>query len=433
MKPPLSYLILSLCFLAFIVMAISGDIPYWAWFIPAGVGIMATLTIFRGSYLPQRAVTRGMELIKSQDYNNRLVKVGEPNSDRIVALFNSLTDKLRVERLQNREQESLLTLLIEASPMGVLMLDFDGRVTMANKSMLKISGISGLKEIQGKKINEVARYLFPEMLQIPLGKSEIIRKGSFRIFKIYHLSFVQEGFKREFFLVESLTDEIIKAEKSAYEKVIRTISHEVNNTLGGIRSVLEIVGESSNDKELKRVVESCDRRCENMGNFIREYAEVVKLPEPLMKPIDLNREINLFLPFLQSIVPENISLIYNSGSESESFIINADSGLLQQVLLNIIKNAVESISGEGFVKLETSRNDNTVMLTISNNGMPIDSSISDELFTPFFTTKPEGKGIGLTLVRDVLNRHSARYSLSTGSDGITRFTILFKIHPVQGL
>ena len=426
MRPSLSFIFLSLSFLALVFMAIAGDIPYWAWFIPIGVGILATLTVFRGIYLPQSAVARGIELIHSQDYNNRLVKVGESNSDRIVTLFNSLIDKLRAERLQNREQESLLKLLIEASPMGVIMLDFNNMVSMANLSFLKIFGIEKNSDIMGKEITEIDNDMVPDMIKVPLGKSEVVRKGNFRIYRIYHLNFVQNGFGREFYLLESLTDEIIRAEKSAYEKVIRTISHEVNNTMGGVRSVLEIIGENTTDLDIRKVVESCNRRCESMGSFIREYAEVVKLPNPVMTSLDLRNEIENMLPFLQSLTPENVKLKYVRNTSPA--IVRADAGLLQQVILNIVKNAIESINDEGYVEIEVKTLPNNIILIISNNGIPIDDKTSSQLFTPFFTTKPDGKGIGLTLIREVLMRHSADYSLVSGADRITRFTISFKYH-----
>lgn len=401
-----------------------GNIPSWVWFLPTGIGIFVTLIIFRGIYLPQKAVTHGMELINSQDLNNRLVKVGEPNSDRIITLFNSLIDKLRAERIQNREQESLLDLLIEASPMGVVMLDFDMRITMVNKSFLKIFGISTIGEIIGRKINELNHELVTKMIGVQLGESEVIRKNNFKIYRIYHLNFLQDGFKREFYLVESLTDEIMKAEKAAYEKVIRTISHEVNNTMGGVRAVLEIIEDTTDDTELRMAVESCDQRCENMGNFIRKYADVVKLPTPLMQFIDLQHEIGRMLPFIQQIVPEKITLIFHQ-KEGE-FKINGDVALLQQVILNIVKNAIESIENEGFIEIDVSKEINNIILSITNNGLPIERDIASQLFTPFFTTKPKGKGIGLTLVREVLANHSADYSLFSGDDGITRFVITFK-------
>lgn len=423
MKPSFSFIILASVFVAMVIMAIIGDVPAWSWFIPIGTGVFATLIVFRGSFIPQKAVEHGLELIKAQNYNNRLVKVGEANADRIVVLFNSLIDKLRAERIENREQESLLKLLIEASPLGVVMLDLNKKVSLVNSSVLKIFSEKSEKEIEGKYLSEITHDLIPEMLKVPVGQSRVVRKANFKIYRIHHLSFMKEGFTREFFLIESLTDEIHKAEKSAYEKVIRTISHEVNNTMGGVRSVLEIIAETTSDMDIKKVVESCEQRCETMGNFIREYAEIVKLPAPDRQIIDLGKEIESIFPFLERMVSESVKLNYHK--KGADFFIKADSGLLQQVLLNIVKNAVESIESKGFINIDIEEKKDDVILTISNNGTPIEKNISDQLFTPFFTTKPNGKGIGLTFVREVLQNHGASYELKSHDDGVTRFKIIF--------
>lgn len=424
MKPSLSFIVLSLCFLALVVMAIVGDMPYWSWYIPVGIGIMATLTVFRGLYIPQNIVARGMELIKAQDYNNRLVNVGEPNADRIVNLFNSLIDKLRAERLLNREQESLLKLLIDASPMGVVMLDFNNLVTLVNSAFLKICNISTSGSVIGKNIKDIHGEIISDMLKVPLGDSAIIRKGNFKIYRCYHLNFVQEGFKREFFLLEGLTDEIMKAEKAAYEKVIRTISHEVNNSMGGVRSVLEFTQEIIPENEVRQVIESCDRRCEQMCNFINDYAEVVKLPLPVVKPFDLNKEISSMIPFLQRMIPETIDL--SCKLPNAPCLINADACQIQQVIINIVKNAVESIDINGNIEIQVKDTKDGILLTIADNGTPISEETEKHLFTPFFTTKPSGKGIGLTFIREVLNLHKADYSLHTDEDNLTRFNILFR-------
>lgn len=423
MKPSLSFVVLSLSLLAITILAIVGNIPYWAWYIPVGFAIFATLVIFRGIYLPQSAVERGMELIQAQDYNNRLVKVGEHNADKIVTLFNSLIDKLRAERLLNREQESLLKLLIDASPMGVVMLDFNGKISLVNSSFIKMAGSGNKEELVGRQIMNVDYDLIPDMLRVPLGKSEVIRKGNFRIYRCYHLNFIQEGFKREFYLLESLTDEIMKAEKAAYEKVIRTISHEINNSMGGVRSVFEIVAEEIDNDDIRRVIESCDNRCEQMCNFIRDYADVVKLPDPFLKKLDISAEIKKMMPFLRQSIKDGVSLEY--GSLEDGVFIEGDSGLLQQVIVNIVKNADESIISQGKIEIDIESRKEGVELTISNNGVAISQEEARQLFTPFFTTKPGGKGIGLTFVREVLNRHKAEFNLQTDSSGITRFSILF--------
>lgn len=425
MKQIVIFIVLTLSFIAIVILAIIGNMPSWSYFIPAGIGALTLIALFRGLILPARTVSYGLDLIKAQDYNNRLIKVGEPTADHIVTLFNSLIDKLRAERLLNREQESLLKLLIDASPMGVIMLDFNNKVVLVNSSFLKICNFKSAGQIIGKDIREDLREeIISEMLKVNLGDSKIIRKGNFKIYKCYHLNFIQEGFKREFYLLESLTDEIMKAERSAYEKVIRTISHEVNNSIGGVRTVLEIAGNEIVDPEMKKVIESCDNRCEKMCNFIRDYAEVVKLPEPCKKKIDLSSEISEMIPFLRQIIPERIELNFIPATDSNK--IEADMVQLQQVVLNIVKNAAESIPGSGIIEIRINNKKEGVKLEISNNGEPICEDIASQLFTPFFTSKPRGKGIGLTFVREVLNRHKADYTLYTDKDGITRFNIIFK-------
>ena len=123
------------------------DAGQWWAYAALGTALVSLGLLYRSVVMPSIAASRGLELIASQDFNNFLAKTGERNADKVVALFNAIIDKLRNERLRNIEQESFLQLLIEASPMGVAMLDFDGKVAMANKSFLSITGIASEAEI----------------------------------------------------------------------------------------------------------------------------------------------------------------------------------------------------------------------------------------------------------------------------------------------
>lgn len=214
----------------------------------------------------------------------------------------------------------------------------------------------------------------------------------------------------------------MKAEREAYEKVIRIISHEVNNTMGGVKSVLELLIDSV-DEDVKEVIESCDDRCDKMCGFISSYADVVKVPDPVMMDVELNDEIGAMMPFLRGIVPECIKFDFHPGQEKIG--VKADISLLQQVVVNIVKNAVESIDGTGSIDVWVSTINGRGCLAISNDGAPIPDDVSRKLFSPFFTTKKEGRGLGLTLISEILKRHGAFFSLRTGSDGITRFQIQF--------
>lgn len=414
----------SVCsFLAVIILAILGTrVPEWSFFIPAATGLISSIILLKGILLPTRVVNRGMELIKCQDFNNRLVKVGEANSDRIVAMFNDIIDKLRAERLNNREQEGLLRLLIEASPMGVMMLDFDGYITLVNKSFFRITGLPE-QELKDKKPDDLDSELLEEMMKISLGETGMIRRGNLNMYRCYHLNFIQNGFKRHFYLIESLTEEIMRAERAAYEKVIRIISHEVNNTIGGVQSVLEILKDNAEDNDTVEVIESCSLRCEKMGSFISSYADIVKMPEPVMKDLDLNKEVELLVPFLSQMAGSSIRL--HCETSGNNLKIRGDSGLLQQVVINIIKNACESIETTGNIWIKTGKEKGFPFLKIYNDGAPLDTDALNNIFSPFYSTKKNGKGIGLMLVKEILGRHKADYGLQTETNGLTVFHIHF--------
>lgn len=394
----------------------------WIIYVVLGVEALLLLVLFRSVLKPAQTVRHGMDLIAAQDFNNRLVDVGEPEADRVVKLFNTMIDKLRNERLQNMERESFLQLLIEASPMGVVMLDFDGKVSLVNPSFLKITGILSEENVVGRVIEDLPSELARRMAEVPLGVSEEIRRGDIRRYRCYHLSFVQSGFPRQFYLLESLTEEVMRAERGAYEKVIRIISHEVNNTMGGVRSVLDTLHDLSDSDDLKEVIESCDNRCDQMTRFISSYADVVRVPEPVRSKIELNEMVGDMVPFLQGMAPADVALIFEP--YKEEIEVDVDLALMQQVIVNIVKNAIESIHREdGIIRIVIYVQNERPMLEIANNGEPISEEVSTQLFSPFFTTKREGRGIGLTLISEILNRHNASYSLKTGSDGITRFQI----------
>ena len=120
----------------------------WA-LVPGGLSLILLLLLWRSVVRPASVAMLGMDLISAQDFNNRLIPVGERNADRVVTLFNALIDKLHNERLRNLEQQGFLSLLIEASPMGVMILDFDGKVSLVNRSMLRLAEIGSEQEALG--------------------------------------------------------------------------------------------------------------------------------------------------------------------------------------------------------------------------------------------------------------------------------------------
>lgn len=406
-----------------------------------GASLIMCVLLYRSVVKPVTAARRGLELLAAQDFNNRLVKVHEPGADKIVALFNDLITRLKNERLRLREQDTFLRLLIDASPMGIILLNLEGKVTMVNDAFLKISEIPDKDKIIGKQFKEVDTIMIKSLLTLQPGENKVIRLDGSRMFRLYHLWFIQEGFRRHFYLVESLTDELRIAEKEAYEKVIRMISHEVNNTMGSVQSILEtLADETREDSELCDTIESCRERCETMCGFIDSFADLARIPEPVFSRVNIDNELTKMLPFLRLMAPESIEISFNNENaslvaEKDRKIINADMMLLQQVIVNIVKNAVESIQerkdkgnkgGEtGHISIITDMDSRGVSLIIANDGEAITAETATHLFSPFYSTKKSGRGLGLTLVSDVLRKHNCSFKLRTDDDSITRFSISF--------
>ncbi|MBD5288476.1 MAG: hypothetical protein HDS28_05310 [Bacteroides sp.] len=219
---------------------------------------------------------------------------------------------------------------------------------------------------------------------------------------------------------------ISQAERGAYEKVIRILSHEVNNTMCGVRSVFGLLSDSIHEKDLKEAIGSCDRRCEQLCEFVTSYADVIRLPQPNLKKIDLVNEVNRVLPFLRMMMPEDVKLL--TDLQQKKMIISADNIQLQQVIINVVKNAVESIKGEGYVLIRISEEKKSYVLEIVNNGEPIPEEVAKNMFRPFFTNKPNGRGIGLTLTSEILTRHKTnfRYSPARMDSHDSKSTFIFE-------
>ena len=399
----------------------------WRFYLIEGIITISLIYLaffYKKVITPLNSIANGMDLLQAQDFSSRLTPVGQREADRIVSIFNRMMHQLKEERLRLREQNHFLDLLISVSPMGVVILTLDERISMVNKAALEFLDEGTEEDILNKSIDDLTGALAEELERIPKDTTTTIRLSNSRIYRCSRLSFVDRGFAHPFFLIESLTSEVMKAEKKAYEKVIRMIAHEVNNSVAGITSTLDTVNDAlqtlEDTEDIREVMKVCIERSYSMSRFITNFADVVKIPEPQLEEVQLNNRVIACKRFMENICQSrNISLHMDLCEENP--IVNMDTSLFEQVLINIIKNAAESIQENGQIMIRTSAS--PVMLEIGDTGQGISKEVEAKLFTPFFSTKPNGQGIGLIFIREVLMKHGYTFSLRTYPDGITRFRI----------
>lgn len=399
-------------------------------FVIEGIALIA-IVLFIVLYVrlirPYQIISEGMDLLQAQDFSTRLRPIADSEANRLIGVFNRMMDRLKEERLKVREKNEFLDLLIQASPQGLILLDFDERITGINPAGLELLQLPDIEPVVGKKLEETEIGLARSLAAIEPGEDVIVRGFGISAYRCTRSSFIDRGFQHPFILIEELTRELLKVEKASYEKIIRMMAHEVNNSLGAVNATLSVIAdtlEQHPQNELSDVlpaVQASFERCQHLGNFIHSLADVVRIPSPAFSDISAN-ELVRSVDALNRIECRNRNIHLILDLAPEDLMVRADGIQLEQVLVNIIKNAYEAIGENGTIRITTDPASRAIR--IENDGPPISDAVRGRLFTSFFTTKPTGQGIGLLFVREVLLGHGCKFSLETRGDW-TVFEIRF--------
>lgn len=408
--------------LVLLLLLEAGSVTYKIVWCLAVVCVLLVAIFHRKVTRPLRAIANGVYMLREQDFTNRLAHVGDKEADQVVDLFNGMMMSLKQERRKLREQDYLLALLIDVSPMGIILLEPEGAIKGGNRAAANFLGFGSPEEMKGCLLTDIASRLGSILAQLNDKEVRVVRLNDSMVYRCSRLTFMESGRSHPFILIEKLTDEVMKAERKSYEKVIRMMAHEVNNSLASMITVISTAAQETSDADMAEALVVCERRCRDMGAFITKFASAVKIPEPVRVNTDLTYMLRSWLPTFESICA-TIGARFTMTLPEDEIMVMIDSVQIEQALINIVKNAAESAGECGEVSLKLEKQGPTI--TITDNGPGISAEASGMLFVPFFTTKPFGHGFGLLLVSEVLNAHQCRFSLETGSDGLTRFKIRF--------
>jgi two-component system, NtrC family, nitrogen regulation sensor histidine kinase NtrY len=368
-----------------------------------------------------RAATRGLGLagegarmIEEEEFTSRFRRVGERDVDSLVGVYNRMVDHLRDERTRVQEQHHFLAQVLQVSPSGILILDFDGHVSEMNPAAERILAVARDAAL-GKGLAEVRGPLAAAMQSLEHHTSEVVGLSGATRVKLHHGTFIDRGFPRSFFLIEELTEELRQFERAAYEKLIRVMSHEVNNTVAAANSLLHSSLDYGRDggrlerTDFEQAIGIVIGRTEQLSAFMRRFADVFRLPRPQLAPSNLAEVVRPVVALARAM-PEASGVTWGCEIEAAA-IAEIDRSLFEQALLNILKNAAEAAGPRGTVTVRLSVVDDRPAIEVSDDGPGPTAEAEANLFTPFFSTKPNGQGIGLTLVQEVLSAHGCSYSL----------------------
>ena len=421
----------------------------WAAFILTEAAIIASflfcLNIFRGLSQPMELLLTGIDAIKDRDFNVKFIPTGKREADRLVGVYNEMIDRLREERTLQKQQHFFLDKLIHTSPTGIIILDYDGCITELNPKARELLQLAPEASVLGKPLGAVAHPVARVAAALPSGQAQTVNIQGLETYKCLKAEFIDRGFARPFIMVEELTAEILRAEKNAYGKVIRMMAHEVNNTIGAINSILQATlsyGDqlpAGGRDEFQQAQQICIDRNGRLNRFMRNFADIVRLPPPQRESYSLNRLL-ADVARLMRVQAAQKGIVITVERPTPPLYADIDVQQMEQVLVNVVKNAVEAslpppsspplggsssppsggLGGAGAIRLTASP---AGYISIRDNGAGIPPELEEQLFSPFFTTKKDGQGVGLTLSREILVNHGFGFSLRTGEDGWTEFRI----------
>jgi nitrogen fixation/metabolism regulation signal transduction histidine kinase len=389
--------------------------------------IALAVRLYRSFVRPFQLIAAGTAAMQAKDFSMKFVPVGQREMDQLIHVYNDMIDALRRERVSQHEKSFLLERLIQASPAGILILDFDGRIEGVNAAAERILG-QPAAALLGRLPAALPDAWGPALARLVESQPEVLRLSGLATYRVQTTPFLDRGFPRRFILLEELTYELMQREKQAYGQLIRMMSHEINNSIGAINSILHSFAHYApqlapdDQPDFTQALEVSIARNTQLANFIANFAHLVRLPPPAPQPTDLHALLRGISRLLQPQSTER-GVRWHLELPPGPFMLPLDAQQLEQALLNIAKNALEAIGHQGNIWVRTTAQPPT--LTIENDGAALTPEVSQRLFTPFFSTKRDGQGIGLTLVRDVLLAHGFRFQLAPSAQGRTAFTITF--------
>lgn len=358
-----------------------------------------------------RALAGTVTSYRDGDFSFSLAWARRDELGELVEAHNALGDTLREQRIGLVQRELLLDTMVQNTPVAMLLFGPGGRIVYANVAARKLLH-------DGRRMEGVAQSALLERAPEPLR--EAIARGGDGLFavesgeeeEIYYLArrgFRLNGRAHELFVLRHLTAELRRQEVRTWKKVIRVISHELNNSLGPIASLAEsgsdLVQLGEYD-QLPRAFGAIAERARHLETFIQGYAHFAKLPAPRPENVswlDFFDRLRRQLPFdVDGSLPEAPARF--------------DPPQLEQAVLNLLRNAHESGSAPEDVQVRVRRLPTTISIDVLDRGPGMTEAVLSQALLPFYSTKRGGTGLGLALVREIAEAHGGRVGL-TNRDG----------------
>jgi two-component system, NtrC family, nitrogen regulation sensor histidine kinase NtrY len=344
--------------------------------------------------------------------------------DELLRLHSELGRALREQRQQLAHRELLLDTVVQNTPMALLLCDDAGRIVYANIAARQ--WLARGRSLVGSSLSALqadAPSALAAALNDPQDQLVTVDEGGHpEVYHLSHSALLLQGTPHRLILLRHMTRELAREEVASWKRVIRVISHELNNSLAPISSLAHSGAELARRGQAERlppVFDSIAVRAAHLHTFLSGYARFAKLPQPRVEAVD-------WPEFLAQLAAQGrFTLIGEAPGPPSRF----DSGQIEQALINLIHNAHESGSPPEAVTLEVSRRADETRFSVADRGPGMSEAVLAQALLPFYSTKRSGTGLGLALTREIAEAHGGRILLANREGGGLRVTLVLPGKP----
>jgi len=392
-----------------------------------------------------RDFVRFLEAIKYEDFSQTFSgkKLGK-SFDELKTAFNDVLNKFQTARAEKEEHHRYLQTVVQHIGIGLISFDAGGEVQLVNTSAKRLLKVNTLKNI--KTLRSTNPALVNTLFQLVPGEKNLIKiedKDETQQLVIYSTEFILREQKYTLVSIQNIQTELEEKEMEAWQNLIRVLTHEIMNSITPIASLASTMNnllvdcqkntedcfqfESETIEDISNAAQTIEKRSKGLLNFVESYRKLTRIPRPDFQIFAISSLFNRIEQLMKSKMQEQ-KISFFSNIDPESLELTADPEMVEQVLINLLLNAIDAVNTRQdgkIILLSEMDSMGRVLIQVSDNGVGIIKEVVDKIFIPFFTTKQEGTGIGLSLSKQIMRLHRGNISVTSQPGIETVFTLRF--------
>lgn len=404
--------------------------------------IFQLVELFRFVSQTNRKLTRFLESIKYSDFISGFANDNKLGTSfrNLNTAFNEVLEAFRKARSEKEEHWQYLNSVVQQVRTGILSFDTEGNVQLVNANARKFIGVMSIKNIH--ELIAINPKLYHAINSVEPGKGELYKGNNELYLTVQATELRIRGVDVKLVTLQNIQPELQQQELEAWQNLTRVLRHEIMNSITPISSLTstlrEILDKEMEKKEnhyelqeegaddLREGLSTIENRSKGLIKFIDAYREYTSLPKPVITSVRLKDLIEKVAQLLKTDLKKT-QIDFQYQCSSEYLTIQADAEMIEQVLINLLKNAVEALSetDKPILKLIGRYDENVVKIEVIDNGSGIIKEAIENIFVPFYTTKRTGSGIGLSLSRQIMQMHNGSINVESEPDVQTIFTLRF--------